>query len=329
MSTPPASTTTSRFQECHSISVQCTVENSVYGYAPSLGGNAFFVAFFLACVIPQLYFGIRYKTWTYMLAMVLACFDQALGYAGRLMLHRNVYNRVGFQIQIICLVVGPAFNSAALYLVLKHITLVFGPEFSKIKPNWYTWIFIGGDLLSLIIQALGASQAATAGSNIRRRDLGEDLVIAGVSFQVVTLFFFAIAAAWYTQRRYHAKNMPLTVEASNFLSNIKFRLFVLGFVAAFIFIFIRCVFRIVEMAGGWRNNIMKNETAFIVLDGCMMAMATIMQTIFHPSYCFPRLRNGYVPIVDDDFHVVRDLAVTVPQAVELKEQDRGGNQPCG
>jgi hypothetical protein len=150
---------------------------------------------------------------------------------------------------------------------------------------------------------------------------------SGVSFQVVTLFFFAISAAWYTQRRCRAKHMPLTVEARTFLSDIKFRLFVLGFVAAFVFIFIRCVFRIVEMAGGWRNDIMKNETAFIVLDGCMVCMATIMQTIFHPGYCFPRLSSGYVPIVDGDFHVVRDSAVTVPEAVELKEQDRGGNNP--
>jgi hypothetical protein len=32
-------------------------------------------------------------------------------------------------------------------------------------------------------------------------------------------------------------------------------------------IFIRCVYRIAEMAGGWRNPIMQNQIAFVVLGG--------------------------------------------------------------
>jgi hypothetical protein len=72
---------------------------------------------------------------------------------GRLLLHQNPFSRIGFQIQICCLILGPAFNSAAIYLVLKHIVLCFGPEFSRIKPKWYTWIFISCDLLSLVLQA--------------------------------------------------------------------------------------------------------------------------------------------------------------------------------
>lgn len=290
-------------QRCHVISPQCPVESSTYGYAPSLGGNAFFTAVFTACAIAQIYFGFRYKTWTYQLAMVLGCIAQAIGYAGRLLLHKNPFSRTGFQIQIVCLVVGPAFNSAALYLVLKHIVLTFGPEASKIKPNWYTWIFIAGDLVSLIIQALGGSLSATADGDGRRMDLGENLVIAGVSFQVLTLFFFALATAWYAQRRRRAKHMVLTAEARNFSNDIKFRMFILSFVAAFVFIFVRCVFRIVEMAGGWRNDIMRNEVAFMVLDGCMICLATLIQTVLHPGYCFPRLSSGYVIPMGSNRHV--------------------------
>lgn len=56
--------------DCSAVSPECPVEASIYGYYPSLGANAFFVAIFAICLVANVYFGIRYKTWTYMTAMV-------------------------------------------------------------------------------------------------------------------------------------------------------------------------------------------------------------------------------------------------------------------
>lgn len=53
---------------CTAITDECTVERTIYGYYPSLGANAFFVAFFSLGFILNLAFGIRYKTWTYMVS---------------------------------------------------------------------------------------------------------------------------------------------------------------------------------------------------------------------------------------------------------------------
>lgn len=261
-----ANTTFVPLSLCTDVTEQCPVERSIYGYYPSIGANAFFVALFAMCGALQLLFGIRYKTWTYLIAMVLACIDQALGYVGRVLLNSNPFDTVGFQIQICCLILGPAFNSAAIYLVLKHITLCFGPEHSRIKPNWYTWIFICGDLISLVIQAIGGAMAATSTDNPSRQDTGDNLMMAGIAFQVVTLIFFGVAASWYVIRR-RRSHAPFTLEAAGFLDDIKFRLFAWGFSAAFLAILIRCIYRIVEMAGGWSNEVMQNEPAFIALDG--------------------------------------------------------------
>ncbi|OAP54313.1 hypothetical protein AYL99_11414 [Fonsecaea erecta] len=280
---------------CTEVTPRCPVENSIYGYYPSIGANAFFVAFFAMCGAFQLLFGIRYKTWTYLIAMLLACVDQSLGYVGRVILHHNPFDSIGFEIQICCLILGPAFNSAAIYLVLKHITLVFGPEYSKIKPNWYTWIFITGDLISLVLQAIGGGMAATADDNQSQQDTGDDLMMAGIAWQVVTLFFFGGAASWYVFRRWRAHNEPLSAEASGFLNDRKFRLFVYGFIITYVAIVIRCIYRIVEMAGGWASPVMQFEPAFIALDGCMVVIATLVQTAFHPGFCFPRLSSGYIP----------------------------------
>jgi hypothetical protein len=37
-------------------------------------------------------------------------------------------------------------------------------------------------------------------------------------------------------------------------------------VLAYSVILIRCIYRIAEMAGGWRNPIMQNQVAFTILD---------------------------------------------------------------
>ena len=46
--------------------IECKIEGTLYGYYPNLGANAFFAAVFAICLIANLGFGIRYKTWTYM-----------------------------------------------------------------------------------------------------------------------------------------------------------------------------------------------------------------------------------------------------------------------
>jgi hypothetical protein len=53
---------------CTDVSSECPVEGTIYGYYPSMGANAFFVAFFALAFILNLGFGIRYKTWTYMVS---------------------------------------------------------------------------------------------------------------------------------------------------------------------------------------------------------------------------------------------------------------------
>lgn len=86
---------------CQSVSPECPVEGTLYGYAPNLGANAFFAAFFGIAFIFQIYFGIRYKTWTYMIAVGLGSVAECVGYIGRIMLHNNPYDDPGFKIQIV------------------------------------------------------------------------------------------------------------------------------------------------------------------------------------------------------------------------------------
>ncbi|KAE9989480.1 hypothetical protein EG327_002636 [Venturia inaequalis] len=273
--------------ECLSVGPGCPVQRSLYGYYPSLPANAFFLAFFAICMISNIILGTWKRTWTYLVAMFFGCLAQVIGYAGRIIMNDNPFNMVGFQIQICCLTLAPAFNSAAIYLTLKHITLCFGPESSRVPPKWYTWAFITTDILALIFQGAGGGIAATADTD-SFRNVGDALMMTGICLQVATLIVFGFLVVDYVVRRQKAST-PLSSEAAFTKTSTKFRLFAGALLIAYVLILIRCVYRIAEMAGGWRNPIMQNQGLFIGLDSTMVALATLLQTAFHPGIFFPRL----------------------------------------
>jgi hypothetical protein len=120
-----------------------------------------------------------------------------VGYAGRVILYNNPFDETGFQMQICCLIISPAFVSAGLYLTLKHIVINFGESWSRLPPAWYTRIFITGDILSLVLQGAGGGIAATADDGSDLQDIGSNLMVAGVVLQVVVLSCFGALLVEY------------------------------------------------------------------------------------------------------------------------------------
>ena len=90
-------------------------------------------------------------------------------------------------------------------------------------------------------------------------------MISGISWQVLTLLIFGAVTADYVGRRYRSTT-PLSPAAQSLLRSIKFRLFVVAVTISFSAIFLRCVYRIAEMAKGWRNPIMQDQPLFIGID---------------------------------------------------------------
>lgn len=97
---------------------------------------------------------------------------------------QNPWSKGGFKLQIITLIIAPSFMSAGINLVLKHVVIVFGQEFSRIRPSLYTWIFVGTDVLSICTQAVGGGLAASGASKPKLLQARNDLIIAGIAVQV-------------------------------------------------------------------------------------------------------------------------------------------------
>ena len=185
-------------------------------------------------------------------ALSLGCVGEAVGYVGRIIMWDNPYDEAGFQMQICCLIISPAFLSAGIYLTLKYLVLIFGESWSRIKPAWYTYVFITGDLVSLVLQGVGGGMAASADFGSEEQDNGTDIMIAGVVWQVFTLTVFGYLIIEYAFRTYRHR-AELSPEATTLLQKKSFRCFIFAIAVGFVTIFARCIYRVPELAYGWRS----------------------------------------------------------------------------
>ena len=78
----------------------CPVEASVYQYRPTLAGNSVFIALFAIALIIQIFQGIKWRTWAFMVAMSAGCICEIIGYVGRILLNVNPFSFNGFLMQI-------------------------------------------------------------------------------------------------------------------------------------------------------------------------------------------------------------------------------------
>jgi hypothetical protein len=73
----------------------------------------------------------------------------------------------------------------------------YGPQHSRLTPKAYTLTFICSDFIALVLQSAGGG-IADQGSNQSTRNSGVHLMVAGLSFQVLSiLIFMALCAEFF------------------------------------------------------------------------------------------------------------------------------------
>jgi hypothetical protein len=73
--------------------------------------------------------------------------------------------------------IAPVFISAAIYLSLSRIVILYGEHLSYFKPRTIAIIFMASDLISLILQAAGGGIVDTTDDPITKQS-GIDTMIA-------------------------------------------------------------------------------------------------------------------------------------------------------
>ncbi|EEH17647.1 hypothetical protein PABG_00210 [Paracoccidioides brasiliensis Pb03] len=269
----------------------CSIEKSYYGYRPSLAANTVFTAIFGASLIAYVLQSFSSKRFLgFSVAMILGTLCEVLGYVGRILMYNNPWKKAPFMVQICFLTIGPAFLAAAIYFCLSRIVTTFGTSNSRIPSAWYPRIFIPCDILALALQGAGGGLASTAETGSNQADVGKNIMIAGVVWQVVVLGVFILLAFDFALRTLlRMKSMGASALDSKHAvlrASLSFRGFLVALSLSTFFIFVRCVYRIAELSGGWDGHLMKDEPLFIALEGVMVGLAVLVLNAFHPGRCF-------------------------------------------
>ena len=207
----------------------CPITKAHVFYVPSLAGNTLYVALFATLLIAQIALVVRYQTWGYFAGVFGGLVLEVVGYLGRIQMHNNPFlftplleyawtlaclstnlsapdadYRARY---LICLTIAPAFLSASIYICLGRIVTIYGEKISRLRPRTYTLVFVGCDLVSLILQAAGGAITSIADSD--QYDLAQSgihIMIAGLSFQVASLALFmglCLDFAWQVSKEQH------------------------------------------------------------------------------------------------------------------------------
>jgi hypothetical protein len=133
------------------------------------------------------------------------------------------------------------------YISVKH---------SRFPPKVFYYTFIPCDIISLILQAVGGAMSSSSDGS---SNVGVNIALAGLGFQVATLTIFILLTVDYFLRsrsiwRYSDIHLPR-----------QFKIFV-GFIAlAIILILIRCCYRVYELSEGYSrtSKSLRDQSLFI------------------------------------------------------------------
>lgn len=150
-------------------------------------------------------------------------------------------------------------------------------------------------MISLLLQAAGGGLASAQSHADKDPTVGNNIMIAGLAFQVATLFVFIILCADFafkTMRRVRnmGKEEALDPTHACLRNSWAFKGFLVALSLATLCIFTRSVYRVAELSEGWNGHLIKTQKYFIGLEGAIVGVAVLALNAFHPGLCF---REGY------------------------------------
>ena len=152
--------------------------------------------------------------------------------------------------------------TARLYRI-QHRINYFSPNLSRFKPKLFYYIFIPCDFFSLVLQAAGGGlSTSTAGKS----EIGVNLALVGLSFQVFTIVLFCVFFGDYLIRYYRSGLWHDDI-SSRGDSATRLKLFFGFMVLAVLLTLARCSYRLAELHAGYRGGLIREEGLFIGLEG--------------------------------------------------------------
>ncbi|GBE84478.1 RTA1-domain-containing protein [Sparassis latifolia] len=259
-------------------------KRSRYGYTPTEWVCILYIVLFSITTLLHFAQALRYRLWWLIVTAVVCGILEILGWGGRLWSSFNDLLFSPYVMQITTTIIAPTPLVAANFVILGQIITRLGECYSRLSAKWYTAVFVSCDIIALIVQAAGGAEAAIAVSKGTSPQSGGRVMLAGIAFQLAAITCYMGLAAEFITRS--LKDWPVRARStgartSDMDKNMK--LMLLGLAASSVFIYIRSIYRTIELANGWTGVIIHTQALFNVFDGAMITLAMYTINVLHPG----------------------------------------------
>ncbi|RDB15560.1 Uncharacterized protein C17G6.02c [Hypsizygus marmoreus] len=261
--------------------------SSPYGYVPSRAVAIIFIALFAISTVAHTVQAIYFRMWWLFPTICICGIVEVTGWSGRLWSSFSATNSDAFMLQICATILAPTPLLAANFVILGRVIRRLGTYYSRLPPRWYIVIFCTCDVISLIIQGTGGGLAASADIDPTP---GGNVMLGGIVFQLVTIIVYSTFAIEFFVR--YACDRPVVsnrdgsseaMKSSKPPMTPKLKTMSLALAFSTICLFIRAIYRTVELSDGWTGRIITTEVYFNVLDGTMIVLAIYVMNFVHPG----------------------------------------------
>ncbi|KAF4535016.1 putative rta1 domain protein [Lasiodiplodia theobromae] len=255
-------------------------DHPFYKYDPNRGAALAYAIIFGVTTLTHIYQCLRTRTW-YMTAFILGGLFETVGYIARYISIREPRSTAPYIVQTLLILIAPALLAASMYMVLSRIILVTQTEsLSPIRRTWLTRIFVGGDIISFLVQVLGGGILASGTTGDKpdadRIKLGENVVIVGLFVQLLFFGFFLVVGLWWKSRVGRRGMVALA-------ARVPWKKHFIVLMVASALVFVRSVFRVIEYVMGDDGYLLEHEVFAYVFDAVLMDAVMVLYNVVHPS----------------------------------------------
>ncbi|KAI5953703.1 RTA3 [Candida jiufengensis] len=270
-------------------------EENVYGIQYlNRPGHIIFLSLFSLAFLYYLFMAYKSKYWWFNAAFLSGTLFEVLGYLGKVLSFTDMKNFNYYLLQLIVITLAPALYQGGIY---------------------YTFAC---DSIALIVQSAGGGLAATSFLEITNMHPGTFTMVGGIAFQVLSMSAYLILWFMFLWQTYfknterlgeqrwkpsiinffklffntsEAQKYKVTYLDSNYDQKYKavrstkiYGYFPLAITTAVFAIYIRCIYRVIELSQGFRGYFITRDAYVLTLDAAMCFIACAIFMPFNPYF---------------------------------------------
>ncbi|KAG1729969.1 RTA1 like protein-domain-containing protein [Suillus paluster] len=292
-----------------------------YHYVPTEWICILFVVLYSISTVLHLGQAIKYRLWWMIPTAIFAGILEIMGWSARLWSSRSPKLLTPYEMQLVGTIIAPTPLVAANFIILGKVIGQLGPQFSRLTPKMYTIVFCSFDVICLIIQAIGGASAAHSAGQKTSATMGANIMLGGIAAQLFAIVVYVtLAAEFFLRLKYDApfRYVDKLEKGQRPVSkHLLLMLHGLGFCS--LCIFIRSVYRTVELANGWAGPVISTERYFDWLDGGLVTLAIYTLNVMHPGIWLKRddsAAHASQQSIDEEASASLDLDLYCPWTLQ-------------